>query len=138
MNESSFAAIIRQKWVRWHKLSYWKSNGLHVCSIKMLGNTGLSTSLFLTEQRCSANLSDRRRPDSQMQSLQHLLYEMQYMMLEEVHVKLFRITKLVLGPGNNCRRVTIRVRVTTGTNVFVGLPTVWTNTCLHAPACIIF
>ena len=28
--------------------------------------TGLSTSLFLTEQRCSANLSDRRRPVSPM------------------------------------------------------------------------
>ena len=28
--------------------------------------TGLSTSLFLTEQRCSANLSDRRWPVSPM------------------------------------------------------------------------
>ena len=27
---------------------------------------GLSTSLFLTERRCSANLSDRRRPISPM------------------------------------------------------------------------
>ena len=37
--------------------------------------TGLSTSLL--ERRCSANLSDRRRPVSPMQSLQHLLQEMQ-------------------------------------------------------------
>ena len=28
--------------------------------------TGLSTSLFLTERKCSANLSDRRRPVSPM------------------------------------------------------------------------
>ena len=39
--------------------------------------TGLSTSFSLTERRCSANLSDRRRPVSPMQSLQHLLQEMQ-------------------------------------------------------------
>ena len=39
--------------------------------------TGLSTSLFFTERRCSANLSDRRRPVSPMQSLQHLMQEMQ-------------------------------------------------------------
>ena len=40
--------------------------------------TGLSTSLFLTQRRCSANLSDRRQLVSPMYSLQHLLHEMQY------------------------------------------------------------
>ena len=39
--------------------------------------TGLST-LFLTQRRCSANLSDRRLLVSPMYSLQHLLHEMQY------------------------------------------------------------
>ena len=39
--------------------------------------TGLSTSLFLTELRCLANLTDRRRPVSPMLSLQHLMQEMQ-------------------------------------------------------------
>ena len=57
--------------------------------------TDLSTSLFHTERRCSANLSDRQRPVSPISSSEHLMQEMQEMqemMLEEVHVKLCRIT----------------------------------------------
>ena len=38
--------------------------------------TGFSTSLFLSERRCSANLLDRHRPVSPMEILQHLMQEM--------------------------------------------------------------